>query len=276
MLYCFISGNNPQKISKLTITKLKDCNNLIFQDFDIYNSLIDEELISPLPTPFQFSTPFQSKIDGFFRYSDELFNIPDDIFNTFRSQFWHKTDLLLWFQREYMEKWFKGYDPMSDDSYDTPYDLDHIVPYSHLINPGTSCEIHSADDELKQKFYDNRWLYINYIGNKRLWPFWGNRSDNSSCHTIKLRMNKGDLSDDLIAKELGLQSSNDFLAASVIDLTDKELWLSAGGRSQDWPEERRSAWQQAVENRVRFLYSKFYEELGFNLWVTEKKEIVPL
>jgi hypothetical protein len=238
-----------------------------FPDKEIHLKLLEEKLTLSVPTPIEFAKPFELPADGFFRHWNDMFNVPEDTHNKFREWFWQESkDMLLWFQRAYASEWFSGYDPTSNDSYDTPYDWDHIMPKSHLITSGAYPNIYSTDNDLNKKFDLNRGLYVNSIGNFRLWPFWGNRSDSNNCHTDKLRMEDPDWEKDEIAKELGLNSVKDFLSASAINIEDEELWYNAGGEVRDWPEIRRIAWQEAIENRVCYLYEQLYSTFGFEAW----------
>ena len=173
---------------------------------------------------------------------------------------------MLWFQRQYHSIWFKGYNPMSNDAYDTPYDYDHLVPYSHLINSGSPVQINSLDWDGENQFLGSRYTYINSIGNFRAWPSWANRSDKDKCHTEKLRMIDANIDIDKDAKEFALHSTYDFMKASLINSDDFDYWLDAGGSPRNWNEKRRIAWQQAVEKRVMFLFREFYVSFGFSKW----------
>lgn len=267
LLYCFLTVEKQDKVSKIAIEVIKTFNAAGFPDKEIYQKLLKEELIVPIPTPQEFAKPFITPADGFFRHWKDVFNIPDDKFNLFRQWFWHDSkELLLWFQRAYASKWFIGYDPASGDAYDTPYDWDHIMPKSHLISSGASPNTHTGNKDLNNKFEWNKSRYVNSIGNYRLWPFWGNRRDSNKCHTYKLRMEDPNWGSDSIAKELGLNSIQGFMLASAINPDDEELWYNAGGEVRDWPEERRLAWQKAVENRVCFLYKQLFTTFEFNVW----------
>lgn len=268
LVYCFLTVDKYDKASKTVMELLKTTNSNDFPDKEIYSALVEDELSVPIPSPEDFSRPFEIPADGFFRHFNDVFNIPEDSYNSFRYRFWKGSrELLLWFQRSHASHWFKGYDPASNDAYDTPYDWDHIVPYSHLITSGSSPQIHSDILDLNKKFFGNRHLYVNSIGNFRLWPFWANRSDNNQCHTYKLRMEEPDFNNDSVAKELGLTSSNDFIIASAIPLSDEQLWYNAGGELRDWPQERREAWQNAVEKRTGFLFRTLFEAFGFSAWI---------
>ncbi len=264
LVYSFLTVEKHDKVSKIAIETIKEGTIVDFPDTEIYSKLLLAELTVPIPSPKEFAKPFDLPVDGFFRHWNDVFNIQDDKFNLFRKWFWYDSkELLLWFQRAYASRWFVGYDPASGDAYDTPYDWDHIMPRSHLITSGASPITHSENKELNKKFDWNRSNYVNSIGNFRLWPFWGNRSDSNICHTKKLRLENIALGPDPVAKELGLSSIQDFLDASAINPDDQQLWYEAGGNVRQWPEERRIAWQKAVENRVCYLYENLYNAFDF-------------
>lgn len=270
LLYCYLAVDKHDKASKKAIEEINISLQSNFPDHDIYKILLEEELGVSLPDPSSFSKPFENEVDGFLRHWNDLFNLPDDPYNILRQYFWDSSrDLLLWYQRSFTVGWFPGYDPASNDAFDTPYDWDHIMPYSHLITSGRSAEIYTKDKDSIDKFFWSRHLYVNSIGNLRLWPYWANRSDNNICHTYKLRMEEADFENDPTAKELHLLSTEDFLLASVIPLEDMNLWYEAGGEPRDWPQERRVAWQKAVERRACYLYSMFYSAFEFKNWKSD-------
>ena len=269
LIYSFIGVIDHDKASKKAVEIIKENYEGSFPDFEIYSKWVEDEIAIQLPNIATFENTLVLEADGFLRSWHEVMGDENDIHRDFRNCFWDiwkKKELLLWFQRDYCSKWFIGYNPMSNDASDTPYDCDHIVPYSHLISSGSSANTYSEDSEKNKRFFDFRYLYMNSIGNLRIWPSWANRSDNNICHTIKLRMSKDELEIDGVAKELLFKSNKDFVAASIINLNDFDLWRNAGGDPKDWDENRRIAWQQAVENRVLFLFQIFYNSFGFSNW----------
>jgi hypothetical protein len=268
LVYCFLVAGDVQKASKRAVSVIREHTSNLFPDDQIYQDLVSEGLTGALPTPAQFSQPFLPVADGFLRHHPDLFAL-DDGYDDVRHYFWYKKELLLWFQRPYMARWFSGYNPMSGDNSDTPYDWDHILPRSHLIVQGGPLYLHTEDDR-EERFTNgyNRNVYMNSIGNYRLWPYWGNRSDNNRCHTDKLHMEVTDFSGSAVAVELGLSSTADFFAASAMDIADQDIWYMAGGEPREWPEERRVSWQTAVERRVQNLYKQLYECFGYASWET--------
>ena len=79
-------------------------------------------------------------------------------------------------------------------------------------------------------------------------------------------MNREEMDISDVGIELGFKSNIDFLNASFVNINDFDLWKRAGGNPRDWNENRRIAWQQAVENRIMFLFETFYDSFGFSKW----------
>lgn len=271
LIYSFLGVIEKQhdKASKKTVEILKSSKDM-FPDKEIYKHWLKEKIAIPIPTVKIFkSTLGDDDGKGFLRFWHEIMGNDGDPYRDFRKTFWYKKELLLWFQRDFYSKWFVGYNPMSNDAFDTPYDYDHIVPYSHLINSGSFIKTGSDDAIGAKKFSDCRYSYVNSIGNFRMWPSWANRSDNNNCHTKKMRMNN-EIEFDQVATELSFKSNNDFILASSINPDDIELWKKAGGKPMDWNQDRRKAWQEAVEKRVLFLFQNFYDSFEFSKWTNEE------
>jgi hypothetical protein len=267
LVFSYLGIKEYDKASRIAIEELR-WGPLIFPDRDIYSKWISEKGLDVyrIPTITSFNNTLSGPVTGFLRRDSELFGSETDPFVGFRRSFWKSKGILLWFQRRFHSSWFKGYNPMSNDAFDTPYDYDHLVPYSHLINSGPPIETGSMDGEEKRQFIDARSRYIGSIGNLRAWPDWANRSDSNHCQTRKLRMVNARMEADEDAKELGLYSADEFLRASYINPDDIGYWHDAGGSPRMWNEKRRIAWQHAVERRVMFLYREFYQTFGFSAW----------
>lgn len=238
-----------------------------FPDLELYQELTSKGYAVPLPSVEVYKEKFEEP-NGKLRSWHELFGGAEDPYYNFNVWFWRNSNfMLLWIQRREMAKWFLGYNPTSTDAYDTPYDEDHILPKAHMIVPGQSVKTDLSSEEHKA-FDSRRYLYINSIGNYRLWPFWANRSDGDVCQTKKLRVYQTDFTEDLPAKDLGLISSDEFFTASAIELSQKQYWIDAQveDHRRNWNEKRRIAFQNAVERRVISLYETFYKDLNYENW----------
>ncbi|MCC3154600.1 DUF262 domain-containing protein [Hymenobacter sp. BT770] len=218
-----------------------------------------------LDIPANTTAGWLSNGQELFGRSEATEELSADPYHSFRSHFWHHSKLMLWFQRAYLQEWFVGYDPMSQDAADTPFDYDHILPYSHAVCSGRTLKLYE-EGKGADRFYGHRWFYINSLGNLRAWPAWANRSDGNKCHTDKLHLKSTDAINSEVATTLQLVSPADFLQASAIPSTDHQLWVDAGGHPGYWPVSRRAAWQQAVERRVSALYDNLFIALDFKEW----------
>jgi len=270
LMYAFLAIEDASQVkaSKRAIDVLRNYAGA-FPDHNIYQTWIMEDLGVQMPTIEQFELPFKKEADGYFRSWKELMDGDNDVSAGFRQLFWHKKEMLLWLQRKYHSNWFPGYNPMHNDTSDTPYDYDHILPYSHLVTSGVSANTFCNDDKLNGKFFTSRYLYINSIGNYRAWPRWANRSDSNLCHTQKLRMDLMDERTDAQGLELLFNTNAEYCHASIIPPSDIPMWKEArvsNGNIRDWPFERRFAWQRAVESRVQFLFKLVYNSFRFYEW----------
>lgn len=236
----------------------------------------DRVVALTLPTPEQLAAPFAMPVDGLLRDWSELFGGNDESnpHREFRRRFWaegpywrHRA-LLLWFQRQYLPQWFKGYNPMREGSADKPYDEDHILATAHLIKQGATPSTPDLDEARQRDFNNRRGLYLNSLGNFRIWPLWANRADGKNCPDSKLRLivDSSDSTPDEHRAALELKGDDTFLIASCIDPIDRQFWIDASDTPFEWPAERRKAWQTAVEHRMIWLYQTLYNTLGYSEW----------
>ncbi|MCR5888345.1 DUF262 domain-containing HNH endonuclease family protein [Hymenobacter sp. J193] len=275
LMYLLIVRPDAQKYARLAVKVLSEQPaQSDFPDQAIYCAWLKKADACALPDRSQLTNQLPAHLaNGWLNYHDELFGLSEerdgqaaDPYHYFRSKFWHRRYLLLWFQRAYLDRWFQGYNPMRQDANDTPYDYDHIVPYSHAVCSGRRTLELEESGEGAKRFTPQRYLYLNSLGNYRAWPAWANRADSNKCHTQKLRYNTPEPLTCEMSQELKLTSSTDFLLASAIPPVDANLWLNAGGRPSHWPLARRQAWMQAVEQRANRLYDDLFSTLNFERW----------
>ncbi|MFE8033280.1 DUF262 domain-containing protein [Thiohalocapsa marina] len=110
-------------------------------------------------------------------------------------------DLLMWSQREAMDRWFRPHSKEISrfSKIDQPWDIDHIVAQSFFDLRSTQIDDPSAlDNLLKSRFItslpsDRAWQSVknvaNRFGNKRLWPSGFNRQDGDTPAEEKLSPN---------------------------------------------------------------------------------------
>jgi hypothetical protein len=129
-----------------------------------------------------------------------------------------------------------------------------------------------ATQEQENTFRERRGRYLGSIGNYRIWPLWANRSDGNICPVEKLRMDIGEIDEDKVAKQLRYSTEKDFTDASCINPDNRDLWFGCAGNPAKWPDSRRKAWQNAVEDRIMYLYRIFYNTLQFENWRIEEPQ----
>lgn len=264
LLFCLIGYPEPDKVSRLAVALVKEPSCSSFPDLQLYAQCLEKGLTKAVPPPERLIADPDEPNTGQFRSWEALFGPGEDPCHNFRKDFWFNRDLLLWFQRAWLPVWFPGYNPMSDDAADTPYDWDHILPYSHIIGQGSrSNHLFDATDAMKENFLRRRNWYLSSLGNFRIWPSWANRSDGDKCPDRKLRGNQLDLSEDKVASQLTFGCTADFAAASLIKPELLNDWLESRGTPANWPLSRRTHWQSAVERRIMALYQELYKTLEF-------------
>jgi len=264
--YSLVGFDDPDKVSKAAVRVITSTNNTIFPDREIYLECLENDLAKVVPAPDQILSFGNAPADGYLRHWDALLGEETDPLRPFRLSFWWKKELLLWFQRSDIPVWFPGYNPMSEDASDTPYDYDHILPASHIFGQGSRNNLPGATPDHENAFKERRGRYLGSIGNYRIWPLWANRSDGNICPAEKLRMDMPDLSEDKVARQLKYTTEKDFTEASCINPDNRDSWFGCAGNPAKWPDNRRKAWQTAVEERIKYLYRIFYNTLQFENW----------
>ena len=173
--------------------------------------------------------------------------------------------LLLWLQREYVEKKFSGYDPIAGRDEAKPYDYDHICPQDHWSDLSkVNCDPLTINSKKRFRNLSARRLLGNSIGNYRILNSSDNRSVQNDSPRKKLSL--GDSGDALESKDV----LKDSLTDSVIDEADIQLWRDASGEEnagRQWSEMRLIAFQEAVEKRTLSLYKRFFCDLKFDQWI---------
>lgn len=274
LLFAPLGYIEPDKASKIAVGIIKKSKAVIFPDVEIYRAALKDKQAKAVPPPHLLFAKFDEPTTGYFRGWDDLYGVGDDPYHNFRKDFWGDKNLLLWFQRASLPRWFPGYNPMSDDAADTPYDFDHILPYSHIYGQGASNQLYNNNDrQLNDTFWRRRGWYISSIGNFRVWPSWANRSDGDKCPARKLRLESDDFAADRVAGGLHFLDAASFLTASCIQPDQADRWLKSKGTPANWPEARRINWQAAVENRVLDLYGQYYHQLRLGLYTAVHLEI---
>ena len=171
---------------------------------------------------------------------------------------------LPWLQRAYLAAAFPDYDPLADREDDTPFDVDHMVPYNDCgfdwrvreerLAPITRFDAAQLDNL--------RWARSdlgNAIGNKWLVDLSANRGWGDLSFPMKLQWIQDQVNN-------GAHEYASLLQGSFEDGDQVQVWQQASD-GQVWSEKRLSAFQTAVEKRSAWLYRKLYDELGLGEWV---------
>jgi hypothetical protein len=182
--------------------------------------------------------------------------------------------LVLWAQREWLDRWFPDFDPAAPHvADDLPYDIDHIMPSNFFDGRSVGNRI---AQEVAADFEKNKNALRESIGNKRAWPREANRSDQDEAPTDKLFLNKNSeeyFPEDHFLTAWQLKRVDAVWQASLIPECEAELWRKAsGGGNGDWTDpERFAAFRKAVNARRVRLYKTFFQELGYANWLPSEE-----
>lgn len=196
--------------------------------------------------------------------------ITDEEGNQTRAVLANTRDLVIWFQRETVYRWFPHYDPTlyTGRGAEMPYDMDHIVPRAHFDQRS------SRGIEQAPRFWAVRDGALYSPGNLRLWPRSENRRDQDKPLAQKalLGPRDGRLPDDsyLRSDAYFLETFGEVRRASGIPEEDLDLWAAASPADvspNDWSHpERLAAFDEAVQRRRLAMYRAFYEALELGAW----------
>lgn len=148
----------------------------IWTDWNWWQWLIDQK--RPRDISAAFSPIFQvANLTEGETVSDRI----RDTWNQFTDALWGNKSMLLYAQRDWVNRWFFDFDPSLPEFLEDknrPWDYDHIHPQSFLQgrNGGT---LQGLPRIIKD--------WHNSIGNLRAWPLEANRSDGDVAPSIKLK-----------------------------------------------------------------------------------------
>ena len=173
--------------------------------------------------------------------------------------------LLLWLQRDYVDRKFADDSAKPGMEDDTPYDFDHICPASHWYGwqgkqPGKLIEFHA--EKVKGADEEGYWRIGNAIGNVRVWDSSDNRSDGDTAPTVKLKLNDITNHGDVLRHSAITYETQDGLTGEC------QAWEDCSPAKADdpryWTKPRALAFQRAIELRTFNLYQRFYSDLKFS------------
>jgi hypothetical protein len=178
--------------------------------------------------------------------------------------------MLPWLQRHYIDQLFNSLSPLFDLEEDLPFDLDHICARKHWeFGWNNSDQYYKDRGFVSRTDWRDGWgepaMVGDAIGNLRLVKFSQNRGD--GARGLREKMPFLDPGTSLTYARDQFGTATDFF----MDQEQHRLWLDAdvpqGANQQlEWTQERRAAFQSAVENRTELLYRTFFNDLGFVAW----------
>jgi hypothetical protein len=173
--------------------------------------------------------------------------------------------MLPWLQRDYVNRAFPGYAPLTDHEDDLPYDVDHVCPRNDWRNFGAVVSPH-----LQSAMRHNRDGVGESIGNLRLVSYSVNRHDQDTDMSEKMSCLVTSGEPDGACK----QALNDW--AFPAEDEHRALWRMASSPEpvvwkRKWSDDRLSAFQRAVERRTVWLYRRFHDDLGYAAWTSAQR-----
>ena len=185
--------------------------------------------------------------------------------STLYKRFCAKPQLLIWFQRAWMQAqccpdgefpWFKPLAGQDGDS--VPYDFDHLVPQSNWSDLRGVDRKGDKEDIKTFDTLESRRALGNSIGNYRVFTATGNRSrGNKSIEALFAQEPPGAMS-----------SQNWQFFAFDDNPANRKAWGEASPTKDPyvWHSDRMVTFQQVVEARALMLYRRLYQEAGFAAW----------
>jgi hypothetical protein len=192
----------------------------------------------------------------------ERFGDHDDRNEVGYSWWWNGKKMLPWLQKDYIRCSFPDYVPLIDHEDDVPYDVDHMCPSKDWGDHWTSLYNRlDVGEGLKERVRKCRNSIGGGIGNLHLLASSENRARQDDDVSIKMPFIKAN---DQPPTEEDARAMADSAFASA----HREFWrrVSSGVGERRWNEDRMKAFQQAVEMRAAWLYQRFYDDLGYELW----------
>ena len=195
-------------------------------------------------------------------FEDQNESFPTTAAIHFANRLWGSRQVLLYAQREWLQKWYPGFDPSLPENMEDknrPWDYDHILP-QNLMRTDTGGSRRSIPAVI--------WDWFGSIGNFRAWPLEANRSDRDINPSLKLEeINEEE-------QRYGITDGPTKRAASFVhEELDWPLWekcvpMTDDGRVEDGRylaksdyHEYRQALVKAIVRRFIELYRSWYDAL---------------
>ena len=258
-LFWYLCILNEDKASKLAFSKVVEGD---FPAEDLYKELSkvsDNEagLALPLILPKRLGEILVRNPSQILRNSDGIFandkNVTIQERDLYRRFCWWRKPILLWLQREYVDREFENQPIFAGvtDEDAVPYDYDHLCPQNHWGSDWRNIT-RNLNKDVESHFYSSRSDVGNCIGN---------------LHVLESSLNRsfGDA-----PLEWKLKQEPKWLAKnSLLTIEEECSWITAspdiedGNEHRSWDGKRLQAFQCAVEKRAFALYASYFDALGF-------------
>lgn len=271
-LFWHVFGWNNEKAARWAFEYLQSVEDATrFPGFALYQQLVgnrDDLCACALIDAGEFTKLLSDKEHGpSWRTDRERFGEGKERNEVGAHWWWSGRKVLPWLQREYIVEAFPGYQPLSDHEDDLPYDVDHVCSWADCgdwVSIKKRIEALDGKPALLKRMQDGRDAVGNGIGNLRLVDASTNKGDQDADISVKM---------EFLIKTKASEKDNADTTKFGFPPEDRLLWeqVSRSGKveTRQWDEHRLAAFQQAVEKRATWLYSRFYHELGYAAWVSE-------
>jgi hypothetical protein len=268
---CVIDENKTSNLCFITIKKAKTFLPVAY----LFDAIVkaNEQIAVPLVEPIDMKNMLCGERSHVWRAYNERSFAELDPERIAARRWWHSgQSTLIWSQRAYLDRQFPDFDPASGRDDDTPYDVDHMVPYSdwgrHWAPAKMKTVLPGLSVSEREAIKGPRFLLGDSIGNLRLIDFSVNRAAQDDPFMTKLKKE--------FPPEASAGDEIAYHCSMAFDPKAKDLWEKAsGGEDRIWPNERLIDFQQAVEERAAWLYNKLYSELDFVSWKDRAIEVSP-
>jgi hypothetical protein len=228
---------------------ITEADSAIWKDWNWRSWLIEEK--RPKEITDALSPFFQGNISNGDTVSDRVI----ETWSRFLDSAWGNRSMLIYAQREWLNKWFDDFDPSLPEFLEDknrPWDFDHIHPQS-LLQGSKGGTLRGLPQLIKD--------WNDSIGNLRAWPLEANRSDGDNSPAIKL--------DKVADEEQKIYSIKNGKAARSASFIDESHWdeywkicvPAAGNLSQQSNHKERQALVNAIVRRFIAIYREWYVSL---------------
>ncbi|WHZ25101.1 MAG: hypothetical protein OJF47_004213 [Nitrospira sp.] len=204
-------------------------------------------------------------------YADRF--VVGGIRNHLLSDWWNGgRKMLPWLQRTYIQRAFPQYEPLSEHEDDLPYDLDHLCPSKDWGDNWRNLQkrLVGLDQNQTDTVYRCKEVVGGGIGNLRVLDASKNRGkqDRDVADEMSFILRDDQPPQAADAEEM----ANFAFAPEHRGVWKKIAYPGSKVPDRKWDEDRLKAFQEAVERRSAWLYERFYQDLGYEQWMSGKQD----